>query len=220
MLDNLVDLSIGDWVLKARIPDGDGPHPVILLVHGWTGDERSMWVFGPRMPRNALLVAMRAPYISNHPEIGGYSWVTDRVDGWSNLADFAPALDAFSSLVAELPAHLDGDFGHFGLMGFSQGAAFSFAFSLQNRDRVARLAALAGFMPHGVGDLSASQPMAGLPVYIAHGTQDEKVPIARAHQAAELAAAAGAQVRSCESDTGHKIGAECARELAAFFQHD
>jgi phospholipase/carboxylesterase len=220
MLDNLIDLSVGDWVLKARVPDGDGPHPVILLVHGWTGDERSMWVFAPRLPRNALLVSMRAPYVSNHPEIGGYSWVADRVDGWSSLDDFAPALEMFSGLVAELPAHLDGDFNQFGLMGFSQGAAFSFAYSLQNRDRVERLAALAGFMPGGVDDLSVSQPLSGLPVYIAHGTQDETVPISRARQAAKLAAAAGAQVHSCESDTGHKIGAQCARELAAFFQHD
>ena len=218
MLDNLVDLNIGDWVLKARVPEGDGPHPVILMVHGWTGDERSMWVFAPRLTRTALLVAMRAPYVSKHPEIGGYSWVAERVDGWSSLDDFAPALEAFSGLIAALPDHLAGDFSRFGLMGFSQGAAFSFAYSLQNRARVERLAALAGFMPAGVGDLSASRPLDGLPVYIAHGTQDETVPIARAREAAELAAAAGAQVATCETDTGHKIGAQCARELAEFFK--
>lgn len=217
MLDKLLDLQIGDWVLKARVPDGEGPHQVILMVHGWTGDERSMWVFAPRLPQSALLVAMRAPYVSKHPRYGGYSWVADRAEGFSRLADFSPALEAFNGLLDELPNTLQGDFNRFGLIGFSQGAAFCFAYSLDKRPRVLRLASLAGFMPEGAEDQVADRPLDGLPVFIAHGVLDETVPVARAQQAAKIAKAAGAGVEYCTSETGHKIGAECAHQLADFF---
>lgn len=217
MLDNIVDLQIADWVLKARLPEGDGPHPVILLVHGWTGDERSMWVFAPRLPRRALLVTMRAPFVSRHTKYGGYSWLDQHDNGWGAIDEFRPALDKFSDLLSKLPAELPGDFSQFGLVGFSQGAAFSFAHSLNYPERVERLASLAGFVPEGCEARAAQQPLDGMPVFIAHGTRDAMVPIARARQARDLAQQAGAQVSYCESDSGHKLGAECARELAAFF---
>ena len=124
MLDNLIDLQIGDWVLKARVPDGEGPHPVILLVHGWTGDERSMWVFAPRLPKGSLLVAMRAPFVSRHPDYGGFSWLAQHENGWGTINAFQPALERFSALLEALPAELPGDFSRFDLVGFSQGAAF------------------------------------------------------------------------------------------------
>ncbi len=216
MLADLQDLTINDWTLKVRQPAGDGPHPIILLIHGWTGDERSMWVFAPRLPKNALLIAPRAPYPSKHPEIAGYSWVQERVDGFSRLEMFAPAVTAFATLLAELPAHFPrADFSSFGMAGFSQGSAFSVAYAVQNPDRVQRLAMLAGFLPE---DSQAALPaLAGKPILVAHGTQDKTVPLARAHAARDQLTAAGAQVRYCESDTGHKLGANCAAELTEFF---
>ena len=54
-------LQIGDWHLKVRRPLGEGPFPVIGMLHGWTGDEDLMWVFARRLPPNALLIAPRWP---------------------------------------------------------------------------------------------------------------------------------------------------------------
>ncbi len=42
--------------LKYRIPEGVGPHPVALLLHGWTGDENSMWVFESKLPPGCLII--------------------------------------------------------------------------------------------------------------------------------------------------------------------
>lgn len=216
MLADLQDLTINGWTLKVRQPAGEGPYPVILLIHGWTGDEHSMWVFAPRLPKHALLIAPRAPYPSNHPEIAGYSWVQERADGFSTLEMFAPAVAAFETLLAELPAHFpQADFARFGMAGFSQGSAFSVAYATQNAAHVQRLAMLAGFLPEA--SQAALPALSGLPVFIAHGTQDQTVPVARAHAAREQLAAAGAQVRYCESEVGHKLGANCVTELAEFF---
>lgn len=220
MTEDLLDLDIAGCTLKVRRPPGAGPHPVIFLIHGWTGDERSMWVFAPRLPAGALLIAPRAPYVSHNPEYGGYSWVERHPDSYSPLPAFDSALDAFDTLLAALPAELPGAFERLSLVGFSQGAALSFAFALRHLGRVGRLASLAGFLPSESESALAAGGLAGKPVFIAHGTRDERVPIGMAHAARDQLQAAGAAVTYCESDTGHKLGANCARGLESFFIDD
>lgn len=218
MINEPANLQLEEWSLKVRRPEGIGPHPVIFLIHGWTGDERSMWVFASRLPKEALLIAPRAPYISKHPEHGGYSWVAERDDGWSSLEDFAPAQIAFNEVLSDLPEHLDANLNAFDMIGFSQGAAFCFGYALKHPKRVRKLAGLAGFLPAGCEAVAAEQPLVNTLVFIAHGVQDETVPVARARQARELLTQAGADVRYCESETGHKLGANCFSELADFFK--
>ncbi len=216
MLNDLTDLQINTWTLKLRLPPGDGPHPVIFLIHGWTGDENSMWVFAPRLPKDALLIAPRAPYISKHPDIAGYSWVAERGADFSRLPDFDPAIAAFNELIKELSSRYPANFARFGMIGFSQGGAFSAAYALSHRERVRKLAMLASFLPEG-SEAAISERLKGLPVFIAHGNKDETVPVARARQAKEVLEAGGAQVSYCESEIGHKLGANCFKELAEFF---
>ena len=219
-LEDPQDIQLEGWILKVRLPTGgDEPQPVIFLIHGWTGDESSMWVFAPRLPYSALLVAPRAPYISKHPEIGGYSWVERRAGEFSQLPAFDPALDAFNYLLAKLAMQFpSADFSRFGMAGFSQGAAFCFAYAMRNPQRVSRLAALAGFLPAGSEDQLAK--LANTPVFIAHGVKDEKVPVAKAHAARAALELAGVDVKYCEADTGHKLGANCFAQLAHFFKSD
>ena len=63
--------QLDGWVLRQRTPEGPGPHPLMLLLHGWTGDENAMWIFANRLPKNVLLVAPRGIYPT---ALGGYSW--------------------------------------------------------------------------------------------------------------------------------------------------
>jgi phospholipase/carboxylesterase len=176
-----------------------------------------MWVFAPHLPRSALLVAPRAPYVSNHPEIGGYSWVERRAGEFSELPAFNPALDAFNELLTKIVTKYPSvDISRFGMVGFSQGAAFCFAYAMRNPQRVSRLAALAGYLPPGSeGQLSA---LAKMPVFIAHGINDETVPITKAHAARDELTKAGVNVQYCEAHTGHKLGANCFAQLAGFFR--
>jgi len=214
-MDEPHDLTFGDWKLKIRVPKGAGPHPVIFLIHGWTGDEKSMWVFASRLPRKALLVAPQAPYVSRHPDLGGYSWVPERGQSFSSLEMFQPALEKFEGLLDEVAKLLPGDFKRFGIVGFSQGAAFSYAYAMRNPNRVSRLAALAGFLP--ADSASRRAGLASIPVFIAHGTHDETVPVVMAREARASLEAATVEVTYCESGTGHKLGSKCARLLADFF---
>jgi phospholipase/carboxylesterase len=52
-----------------------------------------------------------------------------------------------------------------------------------------------------------------LPVFIAHGTQDETVPVAAARQAREVYTRLGAQVTYGEYPTGHKLTTQAMADL-------
>lgn len=214
-MDEPRDLTVGDWTLKVRVPADNIPHPPIFMIHGWTGDEKSMWVFASRIPRNSLLIAPRAKYPSRHPEFGGYSWVQERGQNYSSLDMFQPAVVSFDDLLSELPGVLPGEYNQFGLLGFSQGAAFSYAFALRHPQRVTRLASLAGFLPSETSNL---MPLAPIPIFIAHGIEDETVPVSMARSAKSSLEAAGVHVSYCESESGHKLGANCAKQLGEFFE--
>ena len=97
------------------------------------------------------------------------------------------------------------------LLGFSQGAALACAYALLNPGRVATLAGLAGFLPEAAAELAADGGLAGLPVFLAHGTQDAMVPVALARKSAAILEQAGARVTYCEDDVGHKLSANCFR---------
>lgn len=217
MTDEPKDLRIGDWRLNVRDAVGAGPHSAIFLMHGWTGDERSMWVFASRLPKEALLIAPRAPYPSISDEYGGYSWVRQRSSSLSVMQDFSAAQTEFNTLLSELSATREEDFSSFSLIGFSQGAAFCYAYALNQPERVQKLAGLSGFLPQGSQTLVEARPLQGKSLYIAHGSRDETVPVAHAHNARQLLQLAGAEVSYCESDSAHKLGTECFRGLAEFF---
>ena len=202
------------WTLRIRNPETQGPHPVAFLLHGWKGTEDVMWVFAKQLPDNVLIVAPRAPYLADD----GYSWVRDRNAGLSDFAAFESAVRDLAILQRSLSQHYFGDFSRIHLMGFSQGAAACFSWAAADPGQVATLAALAGFVPNGVAARLAGKNLAGVPVFMAHGTLDETVPIERMRSGAQQIEAAGADLVVCEDEVGHKLSANCMRALGAFYE--
>ena len=77
---------------------------------------------------------------------------------------------------------------------------------------------LAGFVPSGLEEVIVKRPLKGKSVFVAHGTQDEMVPVDRARASIELLEKAGANVTYCEDEVGHKVSAACLRALESFLQ--
>lgn len=215
MNNNLQTLRVNDWVLKVRLPEGDGDYPVFLLNHGWTGDEDSMWVFATRLPPDAILIAPRAPYRS---KLGGYSWVEQKSGDWPWLGDFRPAVEAYLKLLENLTEYMEADLSRVNLVGFSQGGAFSYAFALLHPERVDMLAGLASFLPERCEEIVKERSLVDVPVFVGHGTEDELVPIEMARRSVRMLMQAGADVSYCETEVGHKLGADCFRAFEDFFR--
>ncbi len=212
---SLPTLEIGDWRIRYRKPVGEGPHPVLWLLHGWKGDENSMWIFAKMVPEHYLLLAPRGPY----PEPGGgYSWYPLREPGWPPLENFIPAVYGLLELMEAWPLTAPwGDFERFRVAGFSQGAALAYSLALTHPQRVSGVAGLAGFLPVGTRSYFQTQKLDHLKVYISHGNQDQIVPLEWAKKAVRRFDAAGAEVIFCESDVGHKLNANCFKGLEDFW---
>ncbi len=214
-VSNTVLETFENWTLRVRTP-ARTPARLILMLHGWTGDENSMWVFARNFPADCLLLAPRGL----HPAAeGGYSWRPPRPDsfGRPNLEDLRESAEALVRLVDAYAARGQIDASQFDVMGFSQGAALSNVLTCLHPARIRRAGILAGFMPSGMEEVIAKKPLAGKAMFVSHGTQDNLVSIDRARASMTLLEQAGAHVTYCEAEVGHKVSADCLRALESFF---
>jgi phospholipase/carboxylesterase len=176
----------------------------VIMLHGRSGDERSMWILEGFLPDESLKVAPRGIFPW---EGGGYHW-SQGVNRRSVRLDFNRATEAVSKLVEELEGRVGLDRRRLILMGFSQGAALAFSMAASLKPRPTAVVSLAGFLP--AGDFGS---MDGLPIFWGHGIRDEMLPVEGARLGVQRLTDAGADVHYCETDVGHKLGAECARGL-------
>ena len=210
-------IHFNDWTLRVREAT-QTPARLLLMIHGWTGDENSMWVFARNFPADVLMLAPRGLHAA--PQ-GGYSWRPHRegTHGRPGLADLSDAAGRLLRLVDEYQTEAGMDAGPFDVMGFSQGAAMSNVIACLFPERVRKVGVLAGFMPSGMEEIIAQKPLTGKSVFVTHGTQDNLVPIDRGRASMSLLEQAGAHVTYCEAEVGHKVSADCLRALETFFSN-
>lgn len=199
-------------VLPHRVlkPENPGPHPTVVMIHGYLGNEDVMWIFSQTLPKEWLLVAPRAIV----PEQGNsFSWHPRQPDEWPTLPEFDTAVDQLATFISKLPEWYDADPDQIYLMGFSQGAAASFALAIREPERVQGIASLVGFMPRAVDAAIDAARLAELPVFMAVGTEDDRVPLEIARECGKAVRAMGAFLEYREYNTGHKLNGEGMRKL-------
>ena len=198
---------------RVQEPEGFGPFPTILLLHGWKGNEDVMWIFQRRLPKDWLLVAPRA--ILNDPE-GGYTWYEHRND-WPDLDRFAAAKAASDQFITALPELYDADLDNLYLMGFSQGAGLATALAIQEPTRFQGLVNLVGFAPRVDDNLLNSKPLLNMPSFMSVGLRDERIPLKIAGHCRQTLLDAGAELTYREYDTGHRLNRDGMRDLASWW---
>ena len=207
-------IQFENWTLRVRGTTHPAPR-LLLLIHGFTGDENSMWVFAPGLPTDYWIVAPRAPYAA---ELGGYSWRQHQSldSDWPNFQDLQSEVQALTQLIEAYQRSIGRVADGLDTIGFSQGAALSSLLAFTYPDRIHRLGMLAGFVPVGIETLAASRPLEGKPVFVAHGTKDERVPIEQARHSIQILEQAGAKVTYCEDEVGHKVSVRCLHAMRKF----
>jgi len=209
-------IQFNNWTLRIR-EAAERPSRLLLLLHGLTGDENSMWVFARDLPKHYWMVAPRAPHTA---EPFGYSWrpLLPGTFGRPSLEQLLPAAEALIRLVDEYQASAKIEAGIFNVMGFSQGAAMSNLLAILYPQRVRKIGILAGFVPSGLEEHIQKRPLVGKSVFVSHGTKDEMVPVDSARASMGLLEQAGASVTYCEDDVGHKVSLNCMKALRAYFE--
>jgi predicted esterase len=205
-------LESGKWTARVRPPTNPWNGRVVLMLHGWTGDENIMWIFARKVPVNCWMVAPRGPLKS--PE-GGYAWA---IPSNGRRPDLSQYLESASNLGEQLPAWIP-DFTpqtRLDVVGFSQGAAMTYAMCLSKAP--AKAAPLAGYLPPGFTEQLTGLDFPGLKMFIAHNTDDKIVSVEESKIAAQLFRQHGAAVEYCESTGGHKLSSTCLHNLDSFLK--
>jgi phospholipase/carboxylesterase len=105
------------------------------------------------------------------------------------------------------------------LAGFSQGGAITLHTGLRQPQPLAGLIALSCYLPLAESfSKEAAAGSKGVPVFLAHGTQDPVVPMARGAASRDALKAAGYAVEWHDYPMPHSVSAEEIRDIAAFMQ--
>jgi len=208
-------LTFQQWTFRYR-PGRQEPGPLLVLLHGLSGDETSMWFFTRSLPRGCSLLAPRAPFPA--PQ-AGYSWreFGPENKGLPSLEQLRPSVESLLTFLDDWSASRRIKTDRIHWMGFSQGAAMTYAVALLHPERVHALAALSGFLPQGGELLLERRPLAGRPIFVSHGSLDDLVPVELARRSVSLLKESGASVTYCEAETGHKVGPDCLKGVESFF---
>jgi phospholipase/carboxylesterase len=197
-------------VHKVLEPAGAGPYRTVVMLHGRFGDEDMMWVFRRSTPAHWLKITPRGLLAD---ENGVYSWISQKYGEWPDLAAFDAASTAVARFLEALPRVYNADPDHIYLMGFSQGAALSYATAMRNPGLVRAIAGLVGFMPEACDNPDILAPLEELPIFMAVGLEDKLVPHERSLGCADVLRQANAQLSYNEYNTGHKLNARGMSDL-------
>jgi phospholipase/carboxylesterase len=208
-------INIDDWPFMVKHPQNINENTrLMLLLHGHLGNEKVMWILTKPVPDNYILLSPRAP-IKMGPD--QYSW--------HEIEPQWPSLDTYQELTTKLLSHVSKylqqnqiQINQYDLMGFSQGAVLSYALAILHPQKVGSVAAVAGFLPQTWKNHLNKEILQDKAFFIAHGSQDDIVPIEKAEKASEWLKEMGARVNFCAAETGHKLSSNCFKGLGEFFK--
>jgi len=203
-----------DWTLRIYLPEK--PVRLLVLIHGYKGDENSMWVFANGLNENYCIMAPRAPHQVSD---GGFSWRPSEVDSLGQMSRES-VLIQLSNLVEVIEGY-SGSIGlnskPFDMIGFSQGAALVYLIALNHPGLIEKAAILGGFSAGAGSETIKDKPLEGKHFFVAHGTRDDKVPLEQSKLMANLLERAGAKITYCQDDVGHKVSSRCLRAMKSYF---
>lgn len=201
-------------------PPGDGPHPTLIVIHGWGANAFDLLGLAPFLGGGRFMV------ISPQGPLGlvmdnvlqGFGWFPLNGGGVTDPNDFRTAVDELTAFVDQALARYPIDRGKLALVGFSQGGVMAYALALRQRERFCAVAALSSWLPEqlveGIGTASLSQ----LPVLVQHGTQDDLIDVRRARDSVERLRRLDASVIFREYDMGHQLNQQSIADLSQFLE--
>jgi len=203
-------------------PDGAGPHPTIVALHGWGASAFDLLGLAPHLGGGRFLVI--CPQGPLEVPLGVEGMVGY---GWFPLSAAQPAIEGpLEEAAAALERFLDAALARYPvdprklvLLGFSQGGVLAYRLALAAPRRFAGLAALSSWLPPQlVAALPAAEGRDELPTLVQHGTADELIAVERAQQSLEALRALHVPASYREYEMGHEISAESLGDLAQWLE--
>jgi phospholipase/carboxylesterase len=211
-------------VHTAYVPDGDGPFPTIVALHGFGANAQDLLGLAPFLHGGgALTLCPQGPLGLSLPEqpgaVVGFAWFQismGRPPDASELGRAAALLDEF---LDEALRRYPVDPRHLVLMGFSQGGVMAYDLFLRRPDRFAGLAALSSWLPPELARaIPAHEGHKGRPVLVMHGSQDPMIAVERGRESRDALLPFGVSLTYREFEMGHEVGPDALRALVEWLE--
>ena len=202
-------------------PDGDGPHPTILTLHGRGANALDLLGLAPNLCNGKFL--MICPQGPLETPIGpgalGYAWYPMSMGGPPDVGAILSSREKLQTFLDECLARYPIDAKKLAVLGFSQGGVMSYSLALAEPERFAALAVLSSWLPKElVPELSIKEAVQALPVLVQHGSQDPLIEVQRARESVEQLRALRVPLTYREYDMGHEITPRSLSDLSAWLQ--
>jgi len=205
----------------AHVPQGDGPFPTVLTLHGWGANAHDLLALAPHLHGGeALVLCPQGPVrFEIAPGNPGYGWFPITGGGPLDPEAFAEGAAAIGDFLDAACQRYPVDPSKLVVLGFSQGGVMAYDLALRAPQRFAGLAALSSWLPDELA-AGAAQDAAreALPAFVAHGTEDPMIPIDRGRESRDALLALNVPTVYREYDMGHEIRAETLRDLVEWLE--
>lgn len=177
--------------------------PMLIMLHGYGSHEQDLFSFSEELPDELLIISARAPYSIG---FGGHAWYAINFDADQNkFSDTGQAKDSLL-LIDSLIDELDQEFSpsKIFLLGFSQGAILSYAYSLNFPNKVDHVVALSGYLMQDILPEKIDSSIQ-TDYYISHGIVDQVIPVQWARKAPEFLKSTNLSHEYSEYPVGHGV---------------
>lgn len=172
---------------RAREPAPSTPHALLVILHGVGGNEENLAVLADDVSPETQVVYPRGPLQLGHQQYGWFR-VAFAADGPRIVATEAEeSRSTLVRFVAQLQAAHGIEPGRTVIAGFSQGGILSASVALTVPELVRGFAVLSGRILPEIEPLVAPRlALARLDALVAHGVDDDKLPLVWAERADAL----------------------------------
>ena len=202
-------------------PEGNGPHPTLLTLHGRGANAFDLLSLAPYFGGGRFLVICpQAPLqVPIGPEATGYAWYPMTMGGPPDTAAILASRERLQQFLDVCLARYSIDREKLAVLGFSQGGVMAYSLALADPERFAALIALSSWLPPElVAHLALGQSGRSLPVLVQHGTEDSMIEVERARRSAETLRQARIPLTYREYEMGHEIRPKSLSDLSAWLE--
>lgn len=200
-------------------PEGSGPHPTIVALHGWGANAMDLLGLAPYLAEGKFLVL--CPQGRVEVPLGpmvGYGWFPLTMGASPDPGEFERGIDDATHFLDEAVARYPVDTKRLLLLGFSQGGVIAYALALRDPQRFAGLVALSSWLPSALAESLPPAPREQLQTLVHHGAADDLIEVARARESVERLRALHVPVTYREFEMGHQINGDSIADVAGWLQ--
>jgi phospholipase/carboxylesterase len=205
-----------DLMHTAHVPSGDGPHPTIVMLHGWGASAHDLFGIAPLLHGGQALVLCPQGPVSFDTGQGttGHGWF-DLSNGLSvDLADIERASEQVSAFITTACERYPIDPRRLVLGGFSQGGCVAYQLALGEPERFAGLIALSSWLPAELAEsIEPNSAHAQLTTFAIHGLDDPLISVDKGRESRDALLKLGIPTVYHEYSMGHEIAMEALRDL-------